>query len=125
MKNDSDTLRVKKKKYPTKLQILTSTYAFLYLLFIVGNITENTAPYNAEYIVVNLLFVLFLVGYFFSWKNERIAGLLFIFWWLGMWYLGLFVVETDRGAGVVMGLPLFILGILFIVSWYRKRLVKE
>jgi len=38
-----------------------------------------------------------------------------------MWCLALFVVETDRGAGVVMGLPLVVLGILFIISWYRKK----
>lgn len=31
-----------------------------------------------------------------------------------MWCLTLFVVEIDRGAGVVMGFPLFVLGIFFI-----------
>ena len=49
-----------------------------------------------------------------SLKKEGLAGLLFIFWWIGMWCLTLFVVEIDRGAGVVMGFPLFVLGILFI-----------
>jgi pilus assembly protein TadC len=122
MKNDSDTPEVKKRKYPTTLQILTSIYALLYLIFIIDNFlpSKDFNPYDLENIIVKLLFVLFLVGYYLSWKNEGVAGLIFIFWWIGMWCLALFVVEIDRGAGVVMGLPLFILGILFIVTWYRK-----
>jgi len=122
MKNDSDTPEVKKRKFPSTLQMLTSIYALLYLVFIIDNFlpAKNFNPYDLENIIVNLLFVLFLVGYYLSWKNEGVAGLIFIFWWIGMWCLALFVVEIDRGAGVVMGLPLFILGILFMVSWDRK-----
>ena len=122
MKNISDSPEVKKRKFPTTLQILTSIYALLYLVFIIDNFlpAKNFNPYDLENIIVKLLFVLFLVGYYFSWNNEGVAGLIFIFWWIGMWCLALFVVETDRGAGVVMGLPLFILAILFIVSWHRK-----
>jgi len=38
-----------------------------------------------------------------------------------MWYLGLSIAEHDKGASVVMGLPMFIVGILFIVLRYRSR----
>jgi hypothetical protein len=38
-----------------------------------------------------------------------------------MWILGLFIAEQDRGVGVVIGIPIFILGVLFIVKWFRKR----
>ena len=99
------------------LLILTSLYGILYLAFILSG---SYGASGSEPIVVRLLFVLFLVGYLVTWKNEGLGGLIFVLWWVGMWYLGLFIVEHDRGAGVVMGLPLFILGILFIVSWYRK-----
>lgn len=37
MEDDSDTLQVKKKIFPTTLQILTSIYALLYLIFIIEN----------------------------------------------------------------------------------------
>jgi len=122
MKNDSATPEAKKRKFPTTLQILTSIYALLYLVFIIDNFlpAKDFNPYDLENIIVKLLFVLFLVGYYLSWNNEGGAGLIFIFWWIGMLCLALFVAEIDRGAGVVMGLPLFILGISFIVSWYRK-----
>ena len=76
---------------------------------------------GSEPTVVKLLFVLFLVGYFIIWKNEGLGGLIFALWWIGMWYLGFFVAEHDRGAGVAMGFPLFVLAVLFIISWYRKR----
>jgi len=35
--------------------------------------------------------------------------------------VGLFTAEQDRGAGIVLELPVFISGILVIVKWYRKR----
>jgi len=55
------------------------------------------------------------------WKNEGVAGIIFIFWWLVMWYLAFFIAVHNRGAGVGMGLPLFLLGILSIISWHRKK----
>lgn len=125
MKNDSDSQSEKKRKYPTILLIITSVYGLLYLsLFIIENfifIPENFNPYNLENSIVKLAFVIFLIGYYMSWKNERIAGIVFIFWWGIWWYLGLFIFEHEEWAGVVMGFPVFIFGILFIVSWYRKR----
>jgi hypothetical protein len=122
MTNDSDT-PPEKKKFPTKLHMITSIFGVLYLIFIIDNFipADNFNPYDLENVVVKLAFVLFLVGYYMSWKNELDAGIVFIFWWAVMWYLGLFIAEHDRGASVVMGFPLFILGIFFIVSWYRKK----
>lgn len=100
------------------LVILTSLYGVLYLAFMLSG---SYGASGSEPIVVRLLFVLFLVGYFVSWKNEGLGGLIFVFWWMGMWYLGLFIVEHDRGAGVAMGFPLFVLAVLLIIAWYRKR----
>ena len=117
----STHLPEKKKKFSV-LQIILTIYGLLYLLFIIDFISiDNYDPYNLENIVVNLSFVLFLVGYYMVWKNEGVAGIIFIFWWVVMWCLALFIAEHDRGSSVVMGLPLFILGILFIISWYRKK----
>jgi len=84
-------------------------------------ITENYNPFDLENSILKLAFVIFLLGYYMSWKNERIAGIVFIFWWGIMWCGGLFIFEHDEWGGVALGFPLFILGILFIVSCYRKR----
>lgn len=124
MNNNTDSKTEGKRKYPKLLLILTSVFALLYLVFIAANFIQpgNNNPYDPENIIVNLAFIIFLIGFYFSWKNELIAGIIFIFWWGVMWYLGLFIAAHDKGAGAVMGIPVFIFGILFIVSWYRKRI---
>jgi len=98
--------------------VLTSIYGLLYLVFIASG---SYGSAGSEPFVVRLLFLLFLVGYAAVWLSERVGGVVFILWWAGMWYLALFVAREDRGAGVVMGVPLFVLGILFIVSWHRMH----
>jgi hypothetical protein len=100
------------------LLILTSFYALLYVLFIVSG---SYGQSGSEPAVVRWLFVLFLVGYALVWIHEGVGGALFVLWWLGMWYLGLCVAQQDRGASVVMGVPLVVLGILFMVAWWRRR----
>ena len=104
-------------KHSRTLLILTSLYGVLYLLFM---ITENYGTTGSEPTFVKLFFGLFIVGYLIVWKNEGLGGLIFVLWWIGMWYLGFFVAQHDRGAAVVMGFPLFVLAILFLISWYRR-----
>ncbi len=100
------------------LKVLTSAYGVLSALLLVGG-GYGDAPY--EPLIAHILFVVFLVGYLTIWKNEIYGGLIFVLWWIGLCYLGLFVVEQDRGVYVVMGFPLFVMAILFLVSGYRKR----
>ena len=107
-----------RKKRSRVLLILTSIYGLLYVAFIVAGAHGMSGN---EPIVVRLLFALFLVGYAVLWWNEALGGIVFVLWWIGMWYLGFYVVEHDRGAGVVLGIPLFVLAILFIVRYYRNR----
>ena len=127
MESTTGNSQKKKKIFPTVLHLLTFIYGLLYLIFFVGSFLPSEIngfidePFNLEGILVKLLFVVFLIGFFISWKREGLAGLIFIFWWVGMWCLALFVAKTDHGAGVVMGIPLFIFGIGFLISWYNKR----
>lgn len=124
MKNDSEYKSKGKKKHPTVLLTITTIYAILYAALIISYLffEDSSSEITSEGIIVTLAFIVFYVGYYYSWKNELIAGIIFVFWWMIMWYLALYVAETDKGAGVVMGLPLFIVAILLIVYWYRKRL---
>jgi len=123
MENDSESHSYGKKKHPKVLLTTTTIYGIIYATFIIGYLIFENSNFEItlESIIVNLAFIVFLIGYYYSWKNQLIAGIIFIFWWGIMWHLALFIVERDRGAGVVMGIPLFIIGILFIVYWYRKR----
>ena len=124
MQNDSDSQSHGKKKHLPILLVLTTLYAVLYIALLLSFLLfENPkSELTMEGLVVGVAFVVFLAGYYSAWKSELVAGILFVLWWGIMWCLGLFIAETDRGAGVVMGLPMFILGILFIVAGYRKQM---
>jgi hypothetical protein len=115
---ENGTRKLAEKGRSRSLLVLTSVYAFLYILMMVAN--QDTAT-GSEPAVVKILFALFLVGYIVVWMNEGLGGAIFAVWWIGMWYLGLFVAQSDRGAAVVMGLPLFVLAVLFIIGWFKRR----
>ncbi len=109
---------LQRKHHSKVLLVLTSIFGLLYTYTIID---EQYGMGGNEPLWVKLLFVVFLVGYLIVWKHEGIGGLVFVLWWIGMWYIGLFVAHGDRGAGVVIGLPLLVLAILFIISWYKRR----
>jgi len=99
-------------------------YAILYLLFILSSDFGGAWPsLNTEGIVVYSLFLLFILGFSLSWNNMIITGVIFLLWNVGMWILELFIVEKGGGLGIVMGIPLLILGVLFIVIGYKNRKV--
>ena len=116
------------------LLITTSVFGLLYLLFIIVSFiptpgaspvstTVPFEPFDFEQIFIKLLFLLFLIGYLVVWKNELIGGAVFLLWWVAMWCVDTFVFAPiagpDAGGGIVMGFPVFVLGILFILRWYK------
>ena len=125
-----------KKQRSKGLLIALSVFGALYLLFFVsslipsadGSWVSSNVPYDPwvrEHIFMGALFPVFLVGYFVAFRNEWIAGVIFILWWVAMWGMDLLVMapygpEGGAGAGIGMGLPVFVLGILFLVN-ARKR----
>lgn len=122
MNDQFDNKSQTKGKLSKVLKKITSVYAALYFILLVSFLFENdsTTSFTYEGVIVLTAFLVFAYGFYVMWKNELKAALIFIFWWTIMWYLGLFVAEMDRGAGVVMGFPLFIIALLFIYSWYKK-----
>ncbi len=115
------------------LLIATSVFGLLYSWFIIvsfipaeGSWVSTTVPFEPfdfEQIFIKLLFLLFLIGYLVVWKNELIGGAVFLLWWAAMWGVEILVSAPikggDGGGGIVMGFPLFVLGILFIRRWYK------
>ncbi len=132
MDNVTNSPEPKRKLFTSTLHLLASIYALLYLIVVVasffpstiGLVSESNNPYDFENLVVKLLFVLFLVGYFMSWKHEGVAGLIFVLWWVAVLFEGKFIVAPLHGHGIEgigMGFPVLMLAILFIVSWYKKK----
>jgi hypothetical protein len=105
------------------LRILLSIYALLYIMIGWDDFLSINAPnsWSVEYSALKILFVIFVIGYIISWKNELASGVIFILWFLGMCYESFFLCTSDCGAGIGMGIPLLILSIFFIVYGIRKK----
>lgn len=104
------------------IQYITLVYAVLYLLFILSGDFGGAYPsLNTEGIIVYGLFVLFVVGFSISWHKKIITGIIFLLWYIGMLILELLIVEKDGGFGIISGIPLVVLGILFIKSGYKSK----
>ena len=120
-----------KKKHSIGLLIATSIYGLLYAWFIAASFSTSGEswvsttvpfePFDLSGILVKLLFLLFLVGCLVVWKNELAGGVIFLLWWVAMWGMELFVVKVDGGGGILMGVPLFVLGILFVWRSYKTK----
>jgi hypothetical protein len=115
-----------------------SAFGLLYLWGIItsfipapeGNWISSAVPFepswDPDFIAIRLMFVLFLLGYLVAWKNEGVAGIMFIVWWVVMWGMDLLVIgpygpEGGTGSSIAMGLPVFVLGILFLVNSKKRR----
>ena len=117
MKNDSESKSNEIKQHPKVLLTLASIYAALYAILLLSFLIFEYSYANITYqgIITGLAIIIFFIGYYYSWKNEMIAGTIFIIWWGIMWYIGLILSERDRGVAVVMGFPMFIIGILLMI----------
>lgn len=87
-KNRGTTLK-SIEKWKTALQVLISTYTILYILIIIDDITGNLEIdfYSTPGIILIILFLIYSVGFIFSWMKELIAGIIFIFWYAGVLYI--------------------------------------
>jgi hypothetical protein len=120
-----------RRLFPSALHIFLAIYAALYLIFVIvgfvpaqeGSPVAASIPYHPfglEGTLVKIMFAFFLVGFFTAWHNRLVAGALFLLWWAGMWGLEMLMVSRGlHGGAIVMGFPMFVLGVLFIVSGYR------
>lgn len=65
------------------LLTLTTVYVVFYAAMIVGFLITETPikEISLEGIIVSIAIIIFFIGYYYSWKNELIAGIIFIFWW--------------------------------------------
>ncbi len=123
MATELDDKRGKSKnRYLWTLRILLIIYAIFYLIFITDYFFPTNAvnSWDIENSALKILFVIFVIGYVISWKNELAAGVIFLLWFIGMCYENFFLCTSDCGAGIAMGIPLLILGILLIINAKRK-----
>jgi hypothetical protein len=133
MKTNTEQPLADRRLFPTALHVALTLYGALYLAFIIvgfipmseGSPVAGSVPYHPfglEGTLVKIMFAFFLVGFFVAWRNRMAAGALFLVWWAGMWGLEMVMVSQGlEGGAIAMGFPLFVLGVLFIISGYRAR----
>ena len=105
------------------LRILVTIVAIFYLFVVID---EGTPPFTEPLfgiIMVYALFLFFVLGYYYLWKNEKLSGILLIVWYGLLWIL-VFCVWENAALTIIMGIPIPILGILLLIYSYLKKLRK-
>ena len=112
------------KTFRKVLRMLTTLAAILYAIIFID---EAFPPYdpnmresNFGIFMVFVLFIWFYVGYFYLWRNEKIAGIFLTTWWIALFFTA-WLVWMYGNATVVLGFPVFILGILLLIYARKKR----
>jgi hypothetical protein len=130
MTEPAEDLSSPKSQRSKGLLVTISVIGVLYFLLFVVDSRDYRPEYSyelweREQIFVRLMFMFFLVGYVAAWINEGIAGVIFILWWIAMWGVEWFVFHPanpgQTGIGIVGGIPLLVLGILYVRRWYKGR----
>ena len=103
------------------LELLLTISLIVYILIFIGEtfLTEESVPL-LDTVGIIILFILFLVGYYFSWKNQRISGIIIVGWYVIELIFGFFVWD-DAGMVILLGFPVFILGILLIIYSLKHK----
>ena len=102
------------------LRILGTVSAILYILFLIDEGVPLYKEATFADISVYLLFLVFVLGYYFLWKNELVSGLLLITWYGLQWIL-VFYVWVDGGMTLILGLPIGLIGIIFLIYEFSKK----
>ena len=110
----------------SNLLILIGVYAMLYLLLFIVPMFSQPAKASdfqistIEKITVPLFFILFLAGIICAYINEKIGGIIILFWHLLIWIFSM-MFWPDAGMALVMALPAMFIGVFFIRNWYKRN----
>ena len=115
----------KKDAFGIILKVLVTIAAAFYALIFID---EAFPPYDPNMresdfgiVMVFILFIWFATGYYYLWRNEKRAGIMLISWWL-LLFLTAWLVWMYGNVTVVLGFPIFILGILLLI---HSRILKK
>ena len=112
-----------KKPSEVYLLIIRILIVLALIVYIIALIGENAPLFKEasfQDVSVYLLFIVFLAGFLTMWRYELISGILLVAWYGFEWCLGLWVWD-DPDLALVMGVLIFIIGILSIIYGVRKR----
>lgn len=112
------------KTFRDILRILTTIAAILYVIIFIDEAFPPYDPATREsdfgIVMVVVLFIWFSIGYFYVWKNEKTAGFFLTSWWIALFFTA-WLVWLYGNVTVVLGFPVFILGILLMIYARKKK----
>jgi hypothetical protein len=106
------------------LGLLMVSYLVFYLMYIISETVFWSAIdlMSIPGIILPLLLGLFLTAFILSWKNEFAAGICLILWYALVLFGQFRYTELlQRGPYLLIGIILFIHGILYLAYHYRIR----
>ncbi len=113
-----------REKWITALQLFTTTYSILYMLVVISSFTGSL---DIDYlttpgIILITLILIYSIGYYYSWRNELIAGIIFSIWYAGV----LYIFNTnpkieDSGPWAYAGFVVFIQSILYFIYYFKFK----
>ncbi len=77
------------EKSKIALQLFIGIYTVLYLIVIINDVSGNLKIdfYETPGIILISLIIVYSIGFILSWIKELIAGIIFIFWFIGVFYV--------------------------------------
>lgn len=107
------------------LQIGLTLYGIVYFLgFALPVIMGDYSTNEFENTSVLSMFLFFAIALILSWIKERIGGILFILWFVGIFILSNFFWK-DAGMVLVLSIPVLIIGLFLFRKGHKKQLIKH
>jgi hypothetical protein len=107
------------------LRVLLINYAVLYSIVVISELSsvEHTDYYSLPFILFPLMFLVFILGFAFSWKREFYAGIIFLAWYAILLLGSVAWFEfRDSGPWILFGIPVLLQGLFYIKNylWYKS-----
>jgi hypothetical protein len=80
---------------------------------------ESLAADGWEGLTIIGMFIGYVIGYVVVWFNRLIGGVIFLI--TAVAEMSIFLIVDGNTGSLIFGLPILLVGILFIASWYMKR----
>jgi len=107
------------------LQLFLYNYFFLYFLVVLSEFTQDKyIDYlSIPFILFPVLLILFIAGVALSYKNELIAGIVMLIWYIIVIIGSVFYFDFyNTGPWFAFGIPILLHGILYLVYHYKFKL---
>ncbi|MCC7513878.1 MAG: hypothetical protein IT212_04195 [Bacteroidia bacterium] len=134
MEQSKDKLQVSpKRKYSLAIQIITSIFALLYVVFFIFSFIPSPegspiadhpyTPWDIEMILVKGLFIIFMIGFYYSWKSRIVSGVIYLLWCGALFWDCVYIGNLLHVSGdaILFGVPIFIIGIILLITGLIQR----